>query len=375
MLLLLEMNRRLQKGIQRSSYLPTSIFLGTFVLLITLIGLIFVFEASSIRALNETGDSFYYLRKQIQWLGLGLTAMIILSFFPYKYYYYLSFPFMAFVIFLLVLVLIPGIGHTVNGARRWIDLGFFSLQPTEFAKLATILYLSSWFSGKEKKRFLPFISLMGIMMFLILMQPDMGTSIIIFSLGVTLYYLAGKDLHYLYAMLPVALIGAIGLIFIAPYRLARLTAFLHPEKDPMGVGYHINQILISLSEGGIFGRGFGASRQKYLFLPEAHTDSIFAIIGEELGFIGALILIGVYIFFLYKLYTIFMKTSDKFAALLVGGVFAFFGFQILTNLLGMTGLMPLTGVPLPFISYGGSHILTSYILIGIVINIVRTSKL
>lgn len=369
------MNKRTPKLTHKKSFFPNAVFLAVFVLLVTLVGLIFVFEASSIRALNETGDSFYYLKKQVQWMSLGVLAMIFLSFIPYKYYYYLSFPFMGVVIFLLILVLIPGIGHTVNGARRWIDLGFFSLQPTEFAKLATILYLSSWFSGKEKKRFLPFISLMGLMMFLILMQPDMGTSIIIFSLGVTLYYLAGKDLHYLYALIPVSIIGAVGLIFIAPYRLARLTAFLHPEKDPMGVGYHINQILISLAEGGILGRGFGASRQKYLFLPEAHTDSIFAIIGEELGFVGALILIGVYVFFLYKLYTMYMQTSDKFAALLLGGIFAFFGFQITTNLLGMTGLMPLTGVPLPFISYGGSHILTSYMLMGIVINIARTSKL
>ncbi len=343
--------------------------------MIALVGLIFVFEASSIRAMNETGDSFYYLKRQIQWLMLGVGMMSVLAFVPYKYYYYLSFPFLSVVILLLVLVLIPGIGHTVNGARRWIDLGFFSLQPTEFAKLATILYLSSWFSGKEKKRFLPFVSLMGIMMFLVLMQPDMGTSIIIFSLGVTLYYLAGKDLHYLYALIPVSIAGAVGLIFIAPYRLARLTAFLHPEKDPMGVGYHINQILISLAEGGIIGRGFGASRQKYLFLPEAHTDSIFAIIGEELGFIGALLLIGVYIFFLYKLYSVYIAAPDKFGSLLLGGIFAFFGFQIIANLLGMTGLMPLTGVPLPFISYGGSHILTSFILMGIVINIARTARL
>ncbi len=369
------MNKRAPRIIQKRSFFPTAVFLALFVTALTIVGLIFVFEASSIRALNETGDSFYYLKKQIQWLALGIVAMVVLAFIPYKYYYYLSFPFMGTVILLLIIVLIPGIGHTVNGARRWIDLGFFSLQPTEFAKLATILYLSSWFSGKEKKRFLPFLTLMGIMMFLILMQPDMGTSIIIFSLGVTLYYLAGKDLHYLYALVPVSIAAAVGLIFIAPYRLARLTAFLHPEKDPMGVGYHINQILISLAEGGIFGRGFGASRQKYLFLPEAHTDSIFAIIGEELGFIGAIILIGVYIFFLYKLYNIYLQTSDKFAALLVGGIFAFFGFQVIANLCGMTGLMPLTGVPLPFISYGGSHILTSFMLMGIVINIARTSKL
>ena len=352
----------------------TGITLFIFVLLASLVGLIFVFEASSIRALTETGDSFHYLKLQVRWIIVGTVAMTFFSFFPHKYLYYLALPFLTIVIIMLVLVLIPGIGHTVNGARRWIDLGFFSIQPTEFAKLATILYLSSWFSKKDKKRFVPFIALMGFMMLLILMQPDMGTSIIIFALGISIYYLAGKDLHYLLGLIPVSAVAAVALIFAAPYRLRRLTAFLDPSEDPSGVGYHINQILISLAQGNVFGRGFGASRQKYMFLPEAHTDSIFAIIGEEMGFIGAILLIAAYTFFLYKLYQLYNNTSERFAKLLVGGFFAFFGFQIITNLCGMVGLMPLTGVPLPFLSYGGSHMLTSFMLVGIAINISKTSK-
>lgn len=344
-------------------------------LLLSIIGIVFVFEASSINALNTTGDSFYFLKLQLRWIIIGVVLMGFLAFFNYKNLYYLSLPALIGVIILLLIVLVPGIGQKIGGARRWIDLGFITIQPTEFAKLAMILYLSSWFTSKDTSRFLPFLMLIGGLMGLILLQPDMGTAIIIFAISVLMYYLAGQRVYYLLGLIPISLMGFIGLIFIAPYRLKRLTAFLNPNADPLGVGFHINQILISLSEGGILGRGFGASRQKYLFLPEAHTDSIFAIIGEELGFIGGILLISAYSILLYKLYQIFNATNDRFGKLLVGGVFSFFGLQIITNLGGMTGLLPLTGVPLPFISYGGSHILTSFMLIGVAINIARTSRL
>jgi cell division protein FtsW len=212
-------------------------------------------------------------------------------------------------------------------------------------------------------------------MLLIFLQPDMGTAIIIFSLFMIMYYLAGRKLQYLLLLLPVSAVGAVILIFAAPYRLRRLTAFLNPAADPTGVGYHIKQILISLSQGGIFGRGFGASRQKYMFLPEAHTDSIFAIFGEELGFVGSVLLISFYIFVLWKLFQVYEKTQDKYGKLLLGGIFGFFGMQAITNLGAMVGLLPLTGIPLPFISYGGSHILISFALIGIALNIAKSSKL
>ena len=342
---------------------------------LSLIGIVFVFEASSINALNSFGDSFFFLKLQIRWIVLGIAVMSFFAFYRYKNLYYFSLPAMIVVVLLLLIVLVPGIGQKVGGARRWIDLGFITIQPTEFAKLATILYLSSWFTSKDKRRFLPFLLLTGGLMFLILLQPDMGTAIIIFGISVLMYFLAGQHIYYLLGLVPLSIAFFVGLIFVAPYRLRRLTAFLDPGNDPLGVGFHINQILISLSEGGMLGRGFGASRQKYLFLPEAHTDSIFAIIGEELGFVGSMLLMFVYIVLLYKLYQIYNATSDRFGKLLVGGIFSFFGLQIMTNLGGMSALLPLTGVPLPFISYGGSHILTSFMLIGVAINIARTSRL
>jgi cell division protein FtsW len=199
----------------------------------------------------------------------------------------------------------------------------------------------------------------------------MGTGLIVFLLSITIYFLAGTDLGYLLLLLPISAAGFYFLIKIAPYRLNRLLAFFDPTRDPLGITYHINQIIISLTNGGIFGRGLGASRQKYLFLPEAHTDSIFAIIAEEFGFIGSLVLIFIYFVICYSIYATAINAHDKFGKLLAGSIFAFFNFQILINLAAMVNLIPLTGVPLPFVSYGGSNLLISFALIGILINIAK----
>ncbi len=343
-------------------------------LLLCFIGLIFVFEASSIRALGETGDSFYYLKLQVRWIAIGVVLIGFFSWYNYKNLYYLALPALISVIVLLLVVLIPGIGKTAGGARSWINLGFIAIQPTEFSKFIMILYLSSWFSHKEKSRFLPFLGLMGFILFLIMLQPDMGTAIMIFLLSISMYFIGGQKLKYLLMLAPIAAAGFIGLVLAAPYRLKRLTAFLDPSVDPLGVGFHINQILISVTEGGILGRGFGASRQKYLFLPEAHTDSIFAIIGEEMGFVGSFFLILLFVVFLYKLFQIYQHTSDRFGKLLLGGIFTYFGLQIIINLGGMVNIMPLTGVTLPFISYGGSSMLTSCMMLGVALNISKQAK-
>lgn len=344
-------------------------------LFIAFIGLFFLFEASSVRALNETGDSFYYFKLQIIWLSLGTTLMIFFSFFDYRRLYGLAFPFMAATIVSLIAVLIPGIGSTVLGARRWIDFGFFSFQPTELAKMGMIIYLSSWFTIREKSgRFLSFIMLLGLIMLLILLQPDMGTAIIIFSISIIIYYLAGERILPLLMFLPISIAGFLYLAHTSPYRLRRITAFLDPNVDPLGVGYHINQILISLSNGGLLGRGFGASKQKYLFLPEAHTDSIFAIIGEEFGFVGGVLIIFLYGVLIYKMYQIAYLAKDRYGRILAGGILSYFCLQICVNLAGMVTLLPLTGVPLPFISYGGSHTLISFMLMGIMLNIARSIK-
>jgi cell division protein FtsW len=273
-----------------------------------------------------------------------------------------------------MLVLIPGIGSSAGGARRWIDLGIINFQPTEMAKFSVVLYLSSWFIHRERRRFFSFLILLGLLMFLVIMQPDMGTAIILFSLSIIVYFLAGIETFYLIFLIPAALIGFFFLVQISPYRVRRLLAFLDPSRDPLGVSYHINQILISLGGGGLFGKGLGASRQKYLFLPEAHTDSIFAIIAEEFGFIGSMVIIGAFFILILNIYRVIARVPDRFGKLLAGGIFAYFCMQIVINLSGMVNLLPLTGVPLPFISYGGSNLLVSYALMGILINISKKSR-
>ena len=348
--------------------------LVTIPLILSLVGLIFIFEASAVNSARQFSDSLHYLKSQMIWIFFGLIVMTIFSFFDYRKLYFLSFVSLILTIVLLVVVLIPGIGSSAGGARRWIDFGFFNLQPTELAKFSIIIYLSSWFTNKEKKRFLPFITLMGFVVFLIILQPDMGTAIIVFLISLIIYYFSGANLMDFIVILGGAIVSFYLLIKISPYRLNRLLAFFNPDIDPLGISYHINQIFISLSGGGLLGRGFGASRQKYLFLPEAHTDSIFAIIGEEYGFVGALILISLYFVFVYKIYHLIRLSPDRLSRLVMIGIFAFFNLQFIINLAGIVGLFPITGVPLPFLSYGGSNLLISFALIGIMMNIEKRVK-
>ncbi len=346
----------------------------TIPIILSLVGLVFIFEASAVNSARQFGDSLHYLKSQIVWIFLAIILMIIFSLTDYRKLYLLSFFSLIATIILLVIVLIPGIGFKAGGARRWIDFGFFNLQPTELAKFSIIIYLSSWFTNKEKKRFLPFVALISFLVFLIILQPNMGTAIIVFLLSLTIYYFSGANLIDFIVILGGALVSFYFLIKTSPYRFDRLLAFFNPTIDPLGISYHINQIFISLSSGGLFGRGFGASRQKYLFLPEAHTDSIFAIIGEEYGFIGALVLISIYFVFIYKIYHLIRLAPDRLSKLITIGIFAFFNLQFIINLAGIVGLLPITGVPLPFLSYGGSNLLISYALIGIMMNVERRVK-
>jgi len=356
--------------IRNKFFLP----LITIPIILSLVGLVFIFEASAVNSARQFGDSLHYLKSQAVWIFLGLIVMTIFSFLDYKKLYFLSFVSLIFTVILLVVVLIPGVGSKIGGARGWVDFGFFSLQPTELAKFSVIIYLSSWFSSKEKKRFLPFITLISFLVFLIILQPDMGTAIIIFLISLIIYYFSGAHFMDFVYIFGGSVISLYFLIKLSPYRLNRLLAFLNPSIDPLGISYHINQIFISLSSGGFFGRGFGASRQKYLFLPEAHTDSIYAIIGEEYGFIGGIILMSLYFVFVYKIYHLIRLVPDRLSKLIVIGIFAFFNLQFIINLAGMTGLFPIVGVPLPFLSYGGSNLLISFALIGIMLNIERRVK-
>jgi len=254
-------------------------FLTIIPVILTVVGLLFIFEASSVSAFRNLGDSYFYLKRQLIWFILGLIIMFTLSKIDYRIFHRLAYPALVTGLILLILVLIPGIGLKIGGARRWIEIGLINIQPSEIIKFSLIIYLSTWFSRMEKNRFISYFGLLLFTIFLIMLQPDMGTAIVIFGLFITVYFLSGYKVGYLLILIPVSIFGFFILVKSSPYRLQRFMAFLNPDSDPLGIGYHIKQILISLANGGLIGRGFSASRQKYQFLPEAHTDSIFAILG------------------------------------------------------------------------------------------------
>ncbi|MBI4066820.1 putative lipid II flippase FtsW [Candidatus Gottesmanbacteria bacterium] len=334
-------------------------------------GLLMIYESSNVSAFRDFGDKYHFVKDQLTWGILGTLGFIFASLFDYHKYYKLALPALLGTVLLLILVFVPGVGIHALGANRWIGLGLFSIQPAEIAKLSLVIYLSAWLSYKEKGRFLPFILLVGLFAGLVILEPDLGTSIIIVSVSLILYFTSGAPLLHFLLLLPGGVIGTVLLAITSPYRLKRLTTFLNPSIDPLGASYHIRQVLIALGSGGWFGLGLGASRQKYEFLPEATTDSIFAIIGEEFGFIGAVILISLFVLLLYRIFKIAKSAPDKFGFLLAAGILGIIGMQIIVNLGAMTALLPLTGVPLPFISYGGSNLIITLVSCGILLNISR----
>lgn len=366
------MRKRPHKQKEHNHKNPVNIgLLAVVPMILTTIGLFFIFDASSVTAFRGFGDSFYFFKQQLMWFVLGVGAMALFSVFDYRKLYYASFPMLLFTIVALMLVIIPGVGTTVGGARRWINLGPIGFQPSEVAKFSIILYLSSWFLYKERQRFIPFLLLLSFIIGLVMIQPDLGTSVIIFLLFVSIYFFSGENLMHLALFTPFAFGAGLLLVLTSPYRLKRLTAYLNPEADPAGIGYHIRQISISLASGGLVGRGLSSSRQKYQYLPEAHTDSIFAIIGEEVGFLGSLLLIALYLFLLYLIFKVIINAKDRFGRLLAGSIWCLLAWQMIVNLGAMVSLIPLTGVPLPFISYGGSSLLILFSLMGIVINVAK----
>lgn len=342
-------------------------------LFFSLFGILMIYEASNVVAFRDFADKYYFVREQLIWFVIGTVALILTSFISYKRYYTFSVPLIILTILSLMLVLVPNIGIKALGAQRRILLGSFGFQPSELAKITLIVYLSSWFASPEKRRLFAFLLLLSIIVGLVLLQPDLGTAVILTAIFIIMYFLSGASLWQFIVLLPMTGI-ALGLLTItSSYRLQRLTTFLNPNFDPLGASYHIRQILIAFGSGGFWGLGLGASRQKYQFLPEATTDSIFAIIGEEFGFIGALIFIIFFLFLLYRMFQVVRHAPDRQGYLLGSGILALFSCQTLINLGSMVAFFPLTGVPLPFISYGGSNLIVSLIAIGIMLNISRHS--
>ncbi len=347
------------------------IILLSSVIFLTLFGLFMLYDASSFVAFRDFGDKYHYVKDQIFWIILGFASLGFFTLFDYHKLYNLALPILIVGIMLLAFVFIPGLGVSLLGARRWVNFRVFLLQPSEFVKLGLAIYLAAWFSNKEKGRFLAFLMLLGLVVFLIMLEPDMGTAAIVLAEAVVVYFLSGANVLYFAVMAPViALVGFI-LIKLEPYRAARLSTFLNPNQSLQTSSYHVRQILIALGSGGITGVGLGNSLQKYAYLPENTTDSIFAIIAEELGFIGATIIILMFLIVVWRGFYTAIHAKDNFGRLLAGGIITFLGMQIIINLAAQTALLPLTGIPLPFISYGGSALIIDLAAVGILCNISR----
>lgn len=342
-------------------------------LLLTLFGLLMIFDASSYIAFRDFGDKYYYIKEQFIWSILGFIALFLFWMFDYRRLYVLALPILACAIISLVLVFLPGIGVYVLGAHRWIHIGKLVIQPAEFVKLALAIYLAAWFSQKEKGRFFAFTLLMGFVLFLIFLQPDMGTAGVILFEALVIYFVSGGSLAILGLVAPIVALGGLILVKLSPYRAARLATFLNPSEQTLTSSYHVKQILIALGMGGFTGVGFGNSLQKYAYLPENTTDSIFAIIAEELGFVGSVVVIGSLLLLVWHGFVISARAKDQFGKLLAAGITSFLAVQMIINLSAQTALMPLTGIPLPFISYGGSALVLDLAGVGVLLNIAKQS--
>lgn len=338
-------------------------------------GVVMVYSASAIVAADRFHDPYFFLKKQLFWALLGAGGLWLALRFDYRRLERVVLPVLLVAGCLLVLVLVPPIGQAINGTRRWIRLGSVSFQPVELAKLALVLYLAAFLSRKQedladfRRGVLPPLAVAGGFAALVFAQPDLGNCLTLVALTFALLFLAGGRVRHLALVLaPAAPLLALA-IWAAPYRLRRITAFVDPWSDPRGGGFQIIQSWLALGNGGWLGQGIGASKQKLFYLPESHTDFIFAIVGEELGFLGATAVVALFAIFVWRGLRIGLRAPDPFGAYLALGITVLVATQTLVNLGVVTGLLPTKGLPLPFISFGGSALLVTMLSTGVLLNI------
>lgn len=366
---------RFRKRLAKPDY---SLIMVVFILAV--FGLIMIYSSSVVVSYDLFGYNNYYLNKQAISLLLGIVVWLVFSKIDYLVWKKYAFLMFAGTLVTLVAVFLPGIGKEFGGAHRWISLGFFFFQPSEICKLTFIIYLSAWLTKKGtevkdfRNGFLPFAIILALVAFLIIKEPDMGTMSVITGIGTVMFFVAGASWQHL--ALGISSIFGFFLILIksAPYRMQRFLVFLNPSHESLGASYHINQALLAIGSGGLLGLGFGQSRQKYFYLPQAHTDSIFAIIVEELGFLRASLVILAFLYIGWKGYKIAKNAPDDFSRLLAIGITSWIIIQAFINIAAMMGLLPLTGVPLPFISYGGSSLVILMAAVGILTNISKQAN-
>ncbi len=346
------------------------------------IGLIMIASAGVVYGRVRFGDDYFFLKQQLLGLGVGLLFLSFLQQIHYKVWQRFVVPIFLIALVLLILVFIPGFGTTVYGAARWVELGPISFQPSEVMKFAIILYLAAWLANKGQKKtadffegLVPFLGLLSVVGFLIIKQPDTGTLGLIFLISMAIFFASGANLLHILSLFGGGLLFLFILIKMAPYRMQRFLVFMNPDHDPMGFGYQMTQALLAIGSGGFFGAGLGQSRQKFNYLPEPVTDSIFAVLGEELGLIGTIIIVSLFLFVAWRGLRIAMYAPDEFGRLLAVGIVSWIVFQAFINISAITGLIPLTGIPLPFISYGGTSLAVLLAAVGILLNISKHSTL
>ncbi|MEX1997075.1 MAG: putative lipid II flippase FtsW [Candidatus Andersenbacteria bacterium] len=348
---------------------------------LTLFGMMMITSASSVIAERFRGDIYAFLKHQLFFGGSsGLVAFLFGFYVPYRKWRLLALPGLLLSLILLVMVFIPGLQFAYGGAARWISLGPITIQPTEITKLAFIVYLAALLERKKedihdfRKSVVPFLIITGIITGLIVMQPDIGTLFSIVAIAGAMVFIAGFKITHLTLIAGAAVALFILLFNTASYRLSRILVYLHPELDPQGIGYQINQALLAVGTGGMWGLGFGRSRQKYHYLPEPAGDSIFAIIAEELGLIRSLFIIAVFLVIAYRGYIIAHRAPDLFGRLLACGITSWISIQVFINIGSILAVTPLTGIPLPFISYGGTSLVSMLFASGILLNISKYAR-
>lgn len=365
-------------NLERSGHRPSAD--GTVLIVaivLALIGLVMVFSASGVVAGNRFHDTIYFLKRQVAWLLCGFLLLQLASRLDYLVWRKLALPILAITVVLLLLVLIPSIGVAAKGARRWLKLGPISLQPAEMVKLVIVLYVAAYLTNKAeriqdlKRGFLPPLLVVGVVGGLVLLQPDLGTIVVVVAVTLGLLFLAGARLGHLSALIPLFLVAVGLLIWKSPYRLQRLMIFLDPTRDPTGAGFQVNQSFLAFGSGGPFGVGLGAGKQKLYFLPEAHTDFVLALVGEELGLLGTAAIMLLFAVLILKGFQIAGRAQDPFGRHLAYGITLLIGTQALINAGVATGLLPTKGLTLPLISYGGSSLLVNLLALGILLSISR----
>ena len=349
------------------------------VILISILGLVMITSSSYIWAEYKFNDPYKFLKTQGLFLIIGYLLLYFVSKIHYNFYYKNSSKIFLIVLILIILVIIPGIGTIRNGSRSWFGIGSFGIQPSEFMKLAIIIFISKYLVKNEKninnfkKTVLPILLVVGLVFGLVMLQPDFGTGVIIVMISISILFIAGVNLKFFLKLGVLGIIGVIGLILMAPYRIKRILSFLNPWSDPLGSGFQIIQSLYAIGPGGLFGLGLGNSIQKHFYLPEPQTDFIFAIISEELGIIGCIIVVVLFLSIIINGFYIAKKQDDLFSKYLAFGITFWIAFQSLLNLMVVVGIIPVTGVTLPFLSYGGSSLLINMISIGILISIEKNN--